>query len=301
MVLVTISRRREWRLSEGSMPVRRARRLTEQTLTWWQLPEVGEHAGLVVSELVTNAFRHGAPPVELALSLVLDPTRVTEVALQVDVRDGASTMPVCRQGSEAGGFGLTVASRLAELSYHPRRIGKVVRAVVPLAGSERPHLVQPTSPCRSAADGPHGNAQASPLIDSPEGKTYVDLIEIEALRLRCIIGCDEEERRDRSDVVIHLEIGTDVRPAAQSDDLADAWNYRTGVKAIISHVERSQYRTVEALATEVARILVVDHRAPYVRVRLHKPGALRFADAVGAVIERTTADFSGPLNGGDLS
>lgn len=120
----------------------------------------------------------------------------------------------------------------------------------------------------------------------------MDLIEVHGLRLRCVIGCRAEERRDRSDVVIDLRIGADIRPVAASDDLADAWNYRTPVKAVVARVEESAYRTVEALAEEIARILIVGYRAPYVLVRLHKPGALRFADTVGVVIERTVADFT---------
>jgi FolB domain-containing protein len=92
--------------------------------------------------------------------------------------------------------------------------------------------------------------------------------------------------------VIDLRIGTDVRAAGRSDQLADAWNYRTATKAIISHVEESTYSTVEALATAIARIVVVGHRAPYVMVRVHKPGALRFADTVGVMIERSPADFT---------
>lgn len=127
----------------------------------------------------------------------------------------------------------------------------------------------------------------------------MDLIQIDALRLRCVIGCSDEERRDRSDVVIDLEIGTDARPAAISDQLADAWNYRTAVKAIIAHVEASTYRTVEALATVIARIVVIEHGAPYVRVHVRKPGALRFADTVGLVLERTLADFAHPTIGYD--
>jgi FolB domain-containing protein len=126
----------------------------------------------------------------------------------------------------------------------------------------------------------------------------MDLIEISALRLRCVVGCRAEERRDLSDVVIDLRIGVDAHLAGASDELADAWNYRTATKAVIVHVENSEYRTVEALATAIAKIVVIDHSAPSVTVRLHKPGALRFADTVGVVIERTSADFTCALSGG---
>ena len=124
----------------------------------------------------------------------------------------------------------------------------------------------------------------------------MDLIEIEGLRLRCVIGWRDEERRDRSDVVIDLTVGTYAGAAGASDDLADAWDYRAASKAVIAAVEASQYRTVEALASRVARVLVCDQGAPWARVRVRKPGALRFADSAGLVLERTPADFTG---GGD--
>jgi FolB domain-containing protein len=120
----------------------------------------------------------------------------------------------------------------------------------------------------------------------------VDLIEIERLRLRCVLGISDEERRDRQDVVIDLTIGTDTRSAVNRDTVESVWNYRTATKAVIELVEPSAYQTVERLVEEIARLIVVGHRAAYVRVRVHKPGALRFADSVGLVIERRAEDYS---------
>lgn len=120
----------------------------------------------------------------------------------------------------------------------------------------------------------------------------MDMIEIDNLRLRCIIGFSPHERKDRQDVVISLRIGTDMRAAGQSDNPDDTFNYRTVTKAIIEYVEASEYYLVEKLATEIARICVVDHHAPWVQVRVHKPGALRFSDSVGVVIERGPDDFA---------
>lgn len=119
----------------------------------------------------------------------------------------------------------------------------------------------------------------------------MDLITIEGLRLRCVIGCKAEERRDRSDVVIDLTVAVDATAAGDSDDLADAWDYRAAAKAVIADVESSRCFTVEALATRIARIVVCDWSAPWARVHVRKPGALRFADTVGACVERAPADF----------
>lgn len=120
----------------------------------------------------------------------------------------------------------------------------------------------------------------------------MDVIEIDNLRLRCVIGFSPHERHDKQDVVINLRIRADMRRAGETDNPDDAFNYRTVTKAIIGHVENSSYSLVEALAAAIARICVLDHGAEWVQVRVHKPGALRFADSVGVVIERTPGDFA---------
>jgi len=120
----------------------------------------------------------------------------------------------------------------------------------------------------------------------------MDIIEIDNLRLRCVIGFSEHERKDKQDVVIGLRIGAEMKRAGLTDNPDDAFNYRTVTKAIIQHVEASEYALVEALATAIARICVVAYGAAWVQVRVHKPGALRFADTVGVVIERTADDFA---------
>ena len=120
----------------------------------------------------------------------------------------------------------------------------------------------------------------------------VDIIEIDNLRLRCIIGFSSHELKDKQDVVISLRIRADMRLAGKTDNPDDAYNYRTVTKSIIKHVETSNYKLVEALASAIARICVVDHQAEWVQVLLHKPNALRFSDTVGVVIERTADDFT---------
>lgn len=120
----------------------------------------------------------------------------------------------------------------------------------------------------------------------------MDIIEIDNLRLRCVIGFSPHELKDKQDVLISMRIRTDMRKAGETDDPNDAFNYRTVTKAIIKHVEESHYKLVEALASAIAKITVVDFKAEWVQVRVHKPGALRFSDSVGVLIERTADDFA---------
>lgn len=118
-----------------------------------------------------------------------------------------------------------------------------------------------------------------------------DKILIRDLLVRGIVGINDWERVKKQDIVINLEILGDFSAAGRSDDVADTLNYRTLTKAVIEYVESSEHYLVEALAHEIARIAVSDHGAQTVRVRVEKPGALRFAESVGIEIERTRSDF----------
>jgi D-erythro-7,8-dihydroneopterin triphosphate epimerase len=117
-----------------------------------------------------------------------------------------------------------------------------------------------------------------------------DRILIQDLHLRTIIGINDEERTDRQDVLINLIVETDTRAAGNSDEIADAVNYRTLTKEIIELVETSRFLLVERLAEEIARLCLSDVRVERVSVTVEKPQALRFARSVGVSIERSRDD-----------
>jgi len=123
-----------------------------------------------------------------------------------------------------------------------------------------------------------------------------DRILIKDLLVRGIIGLNDWEREKTQDIVVNLEIFLDATAAGESDDVADSLNYRTLTKDVIDYVKSSSHYLVEALATEIARITIAEHGAERVRVRVEKPGALRFAASVGIEIDRNRADFEGSVN-----
>jgi FolB domain-containing protein len=119
-----------------------------------------------------------------------------------------------------------------------------------------------------------------------------DRIEIKDLLLRGIIGINDWEREKPQDILLNITLYTDLRPAGASDKIEDTVNYRSLTKQVIEHVEGGARFTVEALAADVARICLADARVRRVRVRVEKPGALRFARSVGVEIERTAEDLA---------
>ena len=118
-----------------------------------------------------------------------------------------------------------------------------------------------------------------------------DRILIRDLLVRTIIGINDWERENRQDVLINLELDFDTRAAAEGDDVDKTLNYRTLTKRILALAEKSSFLLVEKLADEIGRIAVTEFGAESVRVRVEKPGALRFARSVGVEIERCGADY----------
>ena len=119
----------------------------------------------------------------------------------------------------------------------------------------------------------------------------MDCIKIENLRLRCYIGFSAHELEAPQDIVINLGVGVERRLAGETDDPADAFNYKTLNKALMRLVDGSRYRLVEKLAEDIARLAIVDFGAPLITVEVSKPGALRHADAVGIRIKRAREDY----------
>jgi FolB domain-containing protein len=118
-----------------------------------------------------------------------------------------------------------------------------------------------------------------------------DRIEIKDLLLRGILGINDWEREKPQDILVNLTLFTDLRRAGHTDDIADTVNYRTLTKEVIAHVESARRYTVEALAADIARLCLQTPGVARARVRVEKPGALRFARSVGVEIERTAADL----------
>jgi len=117
-----------------------------------------------------------------------------------------------------------------------------------------------------------------------------DEIRINGLFLRTIIGINDDEREHKQDVRINLALVVDTRPAARSDEIDDAVNYRTIAKNVIDLVENSKFFLVERMAEEIAKLCLKDPRVERVRVSIEKPAALRFARSVGVIIQRSRSD-----------
>ena len=114
----------------------------------------------------------------------------------------------------------------------------------------------------------------------------MDIIYLHDLKIECIIGIWEWERRLKQTIILDLDMAADIRRAAASDKIEDTLNYKAVSKRLVEFVGDSQFQLVETMAEKIAEILLAEFRLQWVRVRVNKKGAVRGAGDVGVIIER---------------
>ncbi|MDJ0832841.1 MAG: dihydroneopterin aldolase [Gammaproteobacteria bacterium] len=114
----------------------------------------------------------------------------------------------------------------------------------------------------------------------------MDIVFIRDLQIETVIGVYDWERKIRQVISIDLDMATDIRKSAASDDIEDTLNYKAVAKRLITFVEDSQYQLVETLAEKICDIVLTEFAVPWVRLTLHKPGAVSGSKSVGVMIER---------------
>lgn len=119
----------------------------------------------------------------------------------------------------------------------------------------------------------------------------MDIIFINDLSARGIIGVNPSEREKSQEILINIKLLTDTRKAGESDRLEDSVSYRTIAKKVLAHAETANRFTVEALAEDIAKLCLEDGQVQKVVIRVEKPGAVRFSKSVGVEIERSRDDF----------
>lgn len=114
----------------------------------------------------------------------------------------------------------------------------------------------------------------------------MDTVFIRDLQIETVIGIYDWERKVRQIISLDIDMATDIRKAAGSDNIDDTLSYKLVAKRLIEFVEQSQYELVETLAEKICEIILEEFGVPWVRLTLNKPGAVRGSKSVGVIIER---------------
>ncbi len=114
----------------------------------------------------------------------------------------------------------------------------------------------------------------------------MDIVYLRDLRIDTVIGIYAWERQVKQTIVFDIEMATDIRNAAASDNIEETLNYKAVAKRLIDFVSQSHFQLVETLAENVTSIILTEFNVPWVRLQLNKKGAVRGARDVGIIIER---------------
>ena len=118
-----------------------------------------------------------------------------------------------------------------------------------------------------------------------------DKIYVEDLRVKATIGIFDWEKQIKQDVSISYEIPHDNVKAAKADAIEATTDYKSITKGIISFVENNKFELVETFAEKIAEMVIKDFNIDEIRLRVSKPGALRFSKDVGVIIERDKSSY----------
>ncbi len=114
-----------------------------------------------------------------------------------------------------------------------------------------------------------------------------DHIVLTGLKIKCIIGIFDWERKTKQDVVIDLKFPCDIRKAALKDNIVDTKDYKKIAKTAIAFVEKSSYQLIETLAEKLADLLLHQFGLAEIELSVSKPGAVRGSQNVGIHIHRS--------------
>ncbi len=120
----------------------------------------------------------------------------------------------------------------------------------------------------------------------------MDKVLIEGLKANAVIGVFDWERQIRQPLVLDLQLSVDLRPAAASDALDDAVNYKSVTDRVREEIEQLQPNLIETLAEHLAAMILAEFASvQVVALTVRKPLALVGVQAVAVSIERSRDDL----------
>lgn len=114
----------------------------------------------------------------------------------------------------------------------------------------------------------------------------MDFIFIEELRVQAWVGIYPREKAAPQTVEINLVFGVP-DAAAEHDDIADTIDYAEVAERVRSELETRHFNLIETLGEFVIKLVLDEFGAPWAKIRIAKPGAIKNAHRVGVFIQRS--------------
>lgn len=116
----------------------------------------------------------------------------------------------------------------------------------------------------------------------------MDIIFITDLRADAIIGIYDRERTSKQTISVDMEFASDIRAAAATDHIDQALDYKAISKRVESYIQQSEFQLIESLAEGITQLVMQEFEVTWIKLTLHKLGALSNSGDVGVRIIRSS-------------
>lgn len=114
----------------------------------------------------------------------------------------------------------------------------------------------------------------------------MDQVFVKGLKAEGVIGVFDWEREVRQALYVDLVMTTDIKQAAQTDNLADTLDYKAITDMVQAFIAQARYQLIETLAEKLADKIRSEFNVAWLTLTLHKPSAIADASDIGVSIER---------------
>ncbi len=113
-----------------------------------------------------------------------------------------------------------------------------------------------------------------------------DIIFLRDLHIETLIGVFDWEREAKQTLIFDLEMAFDCQPAAESDEISNALNYKAVFDRLVEFIGQSEFFLIEKLANEIIRLIQDEFGVSWVKLTVNKKGAVGADINVGVIMER---------------
>ncbi|MEI6897612.1 MAG: dihydroneopterin aldolase [Psychromonas sp.] len=114
----------------------------------------------------------------------------------------------------------------------------------------------------------------------------MDIVFIKQLEVITTIGVYDWEKSLQQKLYFDLEMAFDNRLGALNDDINLTLNYFSIAEAVNLFAQNNHFELIETMAERVATLIMEQFSVPWLKLTLHKPGALPKVASLGVQIER---------------
>ena len=114
----------------------------------------------------------------------------------------------------------------------------------------------------------------------------MDIIFLSEVKIQTKLGVPAWERMVAQTILLDVEIAMPTSKSCQTDAIGDTMDYGAIVNRMRQTLTEKSFQLVEALAEHLCHLIMQEFGAPWVKIKVAKPGILPGVKALGVVIER---------------